>query len=111
MFELRQSEVNGNGVFATQDIPAETVIGVWCTKDIKQGVRFLYNEGMECRWYETAILGRYCNHSLTPNTSLIVTDSDLTLVSNGILEGEEIITNYNWVTEHIGYIIDTTNID
>ena len=110
MFELRESEINGNGVFSTQDIPLGTEIGVWCCKDGSRGVRYLYNEGMECKWYETAILGRYCNHSSTPNTSVTKTDDKLILVSNGILTGEEILTNYNWVTEYIGYNIDTSGL-
>jgi hypothetical protein len=105
MFELRQSDINGTGVFATQDIPSGTELGIWCCKDISKGVRYLYNEGMECKWYETAILGRYCNNSDSPNTSLIVNEDSLILVSSEILSGEEILAKYTWVTEHIGYIL------
>lgn len=105
MFELRESDVNGTGVFATQDIPSGTELGIWCCKDVSKGVRYLYNEGMECKWYETAILGRYCNHSDSPNTSLIVNEDSLILVSSEILSGQEILANYTWATEHIGYIL------
>jgi hypothetical protein len=110
MFELRESDVNGTGVFATQDIPSGTELGIWCCKDVSKGVRYLFNEGMECKWYETAILGRYCNHSSTPNTSVTKNNDELILISNGILNGEEILTNYNWATEHIGYNIDTSGL-
>lgn len=111
MFELRQSEINGNGVFCTQDIPLGTEIGIWCCTDISKGVRTLYNEGMSCNWYETEILGRYCNHSLTANTSLVINEDELILVSNGISKDEEILTDYNWVTEHIGFIVDTNTFE
>ena len=110
MIELRESQINGNGVFTTEDIPNGIEIGVWCTKDSSKGVRYLYNEGMECKWYETSILGRYCNHNNSPNTSILVNENELILISNGILTGEEILTNYNWTTEHIGYIIDTSGL-
>lgn len=111
MIELRESQINGIGVFATQDIPLGTEIGIWCCTDISKGVRTLYNEGMSCKWYETAMLGRYCNHSLTPNTSVLANKNELILVSNGIAKDEEIVANYNWATEHIGFIVDTTSID
>jgi SET domain-containing protein len=111
MIEIKESQINGNGVFSTEDIPSGTEIGIWCSTDISKGVRTLYNEGMSCNWYETAILGRYCNHSLTPNTSVLANENELILVSNGINKDEEIIANYNWATEHTGYILDTTSID
>ena len=106
MFELRDSEINGKGVFATEDIPNGITLGVWCTKNAKKGVRYLYNEGMECNWYETEILGRWCNHSNTPNISINASESELLLVSNGILSGDEILVNYSWVTEHTGFIVN-----
>ena len=111
MLELRESQINGKGVFATEDIPVGTEIGVWCCTDKKNAVRVLYNEGMSCNWYETAMLGRYCNHSLTPNTSVLANENELILISNGISKDEEILTDYNWSTEHIGFIVDTTSID
>jgi hypothetical protein len=111
MIELRESQINGTGVFATQDIPENIAIGKWCSKTYEVGGRYLYNEGMDCKWYETPMLGRYCNHSLTPNTSLVVNEDELILVSNGISKDEEILANYNWSTEHIGFIVDTTSID
>ena len=111
MIEIKESTIHGKGVFATQDIPLNTEIGIWCCTDISKGVRVLYNGGMSSSWYETAMLGRYCNHSLTPNTSVIANEKELILISNGISKDEEILVNYNWVTEHIGFIVDTTNID
>lgn len=103
MFELKESEINGTGIFATEYIAENTIIGTWCTKDRTQGIRFLFNEGMECIWYETEILGRYCNHNISPNTYIQVNSSDLVLISKGILKDEEILTNYNWVKEYIGF--------
>ena len=46
MFELRESEINGNGVFSIQDIPLGTELGIWCCKNVSKGVRYLFNEGM-----------------------------------------------------------------
>jgi hypothetical protein len=111
MFELRESQIHGNGVFATEDIPSGTEIGIWCCTDKKNTVTLLYNEGMSTNWYETAILGRYCNHSIIPNTSVLANENELILVSNGIAKDEEVVANYNWATEHIGFIVDTTSID
>lgn len=111
MIEIRESQINGKSVFATEDIPLDIEIGIWCCKDASKGVRLLYNKGMCCYWYETEILGRYCNHSLTPNTSVIANENELILISNGISKDEEILVNYNWVTEHIGFIVDTSSMD
>ena len=90
MFELRQSDINGTGVFATQDIPSGTELGIWCCKDVSKGVRYLYNEGMECKWYETAILGRYCNNSDSPNTSLIVNEELVNQQLRALAESQDL---------------------
>ena len=111
MIEIKESTIHGKGVFATEDITSGTEIGIWCCTDKKNTVRILYNKGMSCVWYETAMLGRYCNHSLTPNTSVIANEKELILISNGISKDEEILVNYNWVTEHIGFIVDTSSMD
>jgi SET domain-containing protein len=60
---------------------------------------------MDKKWWETSDLGRYCNHSLVPNTIVIGTGNKLELISSRIIQlGEEILVDYRKVTEFTGYI-------
>ena len=106
MIEIRESDINGKGVFATEDIPSGAEIGIWCCTEKRNTVRVLYNEGMSCAWYETAILGRYCNHSNTPNTEMLISENSISLLSKGIMANEEILVDYKWCEMITGYKVD-----
>jgi SET domain-containing protein len=70
-----------------------------------KGAGILHQEHMDKKWWETSDLGRYCNHSLTPNTTVIYPDDRLELKANRKIEsGEEILVYYRKVTEFTGYI-------
>ena len=76
--EVRESGIQGLGLFTTSKIKANTVIGVALRNGVKTHA------------------GRYVNHSPNPNTKLIVRDmANIDLVAiRDIDEGEEITTNY-----------------
>lgn len=98
-----------NSIIATEDIPVGECIGIWITTYRTLGGRLLYNkETMVDKWYETIDLGRYCNHSNTPNTytkkdmgffhdipaNKSVLQNVVWLYSNGVSAGEEIFCDY-----------------
>lgn len=76
-YEVRPSSIEGMGVFATKDI--EGVVG-----------KFKADE-----WY---VLGRYANHSATPNTTCFLHNSDLVLKGK-VAKDEEITVDYFQVRE------------
>ncbi|MNQ89722.1 SET domain protein [compost metagenome] len=60
---------------------------------------------MRKKWWETDDLGRYCNHSLTPNTTVVSQGDKLELKANRKIEyGEEVLVDYRKITEFTGYI-------
>lgn len=93
-------------ITATKDIVVGEIIGLWVTeKRMSAPCRQLFQEHMEKEWWETADIGRYCNHSDYPNTSVTATTSELMLYAKSyILMDEEITVNYNEVQIHTGYI-------
>ena len=101
--------INGLGIIATEYIPKNTIIGIWLSKNRISNNRVLYQEGMTSMWYEYPELGRYCNHSILPNTYYIINDVDVIIVSNEIQKGSEIFVNYNWCTDITGYQVNTLN--
>jgi len=74
---IRQSNIQGKGLFATCDISADTVI-------------------MPSRFNgKRTIAGRYVNHSNTPNAKMMMNGDNMSLVSIHVIrEGDEITTNY-----------------
>ena len=76
-YEVRESPIEGLGVFATTDLSG--VIGAFKTDD----------------WY---VLGRYTNHSPTPNTKCFLLNDTLVLQGD-VAKGEEITVDYFQVRE------------
>jgi hypothetical protein len=101
--------VNGLGTIATEDIAYSVLIDVWVSKTRVDNIRCLSQDTMTDVWFEYPGLGRYSNHSETPNTYYELDGNNVNILSNGILINEEITVNYNWCTSITGYTIDLTN--
>ncbi|MEM1353455.1 MAG: SET domain-containing protein [Planctomycetota bacterium] len=94
MFEVRESPLHGRGLFATQFIPGDTVIGWLKTKKAKKKKL----DGPYVLWVDrnkpvrvTCDL-RYINHSSKPNAAYY---DDLSVMALRDIEpGEEIVHNY-----------------
>lgn len=100
MFEVNDtSKYTGKGIFATEDIPEGTNIGLWISKNAEPGCRYL----IEGEWFEINPIGRYANHSDNPNTEYLKEGDDVYLVSKGISEGDEILSNYWWAYNITGF--------
>ena len=77
--EKRQSDIHGYGMFATEDIPAQTLIGLG-------SVNYKYK----------TLLGRYTNHSINPNCLFVyLANNDVVMISlRDISSGEELLIDY-----------------
>lgn len=77
--EKRQSDIHGYGMFATEDIPSQTLIGLG-------SVNYKYK----------TLLGRYTNHSINPNCLFVyLANNDVVMMSlRDILSGEELLIDY-----------------
>jgi hypothetical protein len=109
-YTIRQSDIEGMGIFATADIPLDEIIGIWTTTIWTPDGRCMFQDGMEVPWYETADLGRYCNDSRTPNSTAILVNGEFMLYSNGILIDDEITVDYNIFLDHSKYVLGNPNI-
>lgn len=89
----------GIAVFSNKVFVKDEIIGEYIGVLQNENGRKLYN-GM----YESAILGRYCNHNSKPNTNLVELETgSIILISNtNINIGDEITTNYLEVERMIG---------
>lgn len=102
MLEIKQSQLcESNGVFSDTHLPEGEVVGIWASKSAV-GIK-LFQEGMKEPWYESQVLGRYVNHSLTPNTVVFLENDNLLLRSKNITVGEEITVDYTVLKDLIGY--------
>jgi len=81
---IQKSDIEGLGLFATEDIPVGEVIGV----------THVYDERFKDHYIRTAT-GAFINHSDTPNIKL-VTDNDMRYGKSlrHIKKGEELCTQY-----------------
>jgi SET domain-containing protein len=77
--EKRQSDIHGYGMFAIEDIPAQTLIGLG-------SVNYKYK----------TLLGRYTNHSINPNCLFVyLANNDVVMISlRDISSGEELLIDY-----------------
>ena len=102
MLEIKSSNyVNGKGVFTDSAIPSGELIGIWAST--KQIGRLLFQDGMSEPWYESQVLGRYVNHSDSPNTEVRINGDSLFLYSTGIEANCEITVDYSNSENLIGY--------
>lgn len=96
MFEVRESPLHGRGLFATQYIPEDTVIGWLKTKKAKKKKHDL--NGPYILWIDgdkpvrVTCNMRFINHSDQPNAAYY---DDLSVMALRDIEpGEEIVHNY-----------------
>lgn len=108
-FEICKDNSKNNKICSLKIILKNEIIGVWVTdKPTSTQSRFLFQEQMQKKWWETDDLGRYCNHSEKPNTSVIYSPGKLELkASRTIQKGEEILVNYKEITRYTGYVPET----
>jgi hypothetical protein len=92
---MGESEIAGQGIFASRDYPPDAVIGVGLTDGGKDEL------GVQI-WNLTE-LARYCNHQTRANAKL-VRDGDLyhLVASRPITQDEEIVADYAQVSRAIG---------
>lgn len=98
-FELRQSQISGKGLFATELIKNGETVVRWNPKVLtkeqanqlpeEEQKHYLYPEGDKFLWMQPP--ERYMNHSCEPNT-YVVGQSDVAL--RDIQPGEEITSDY-----------------
>lgn len=70
-------------ITVTQKILINETIGIWVIdKPMSNKSRYLFQKQMSKAWWETDDLGRYCNHSLTPNTIVVFEENQLVLKAN-----------------------------
>jgi len=81
---ISASNIEGLGLFAVEDIPSNTQLGIGHVKD----------ERFEDGWIRTP-LGGFINHSDTPNCDLIENEEFILLATNrDIMAGEELTLLY-----------------
>lgn len=98
-YEKGISELHGYGIIASENYSKDELIGTWCSKTPSGVGRRLNSE-----WYESNLIGRYCNHSLTPNTYYKIINGDTLLYAkNKILISDEITVDYVWAYEITGF--------
>ena len=62
---LKKSDIHGYGLFATEDIPEDTILGI----------SHVYHDLFPDGWIRTP-LGGFYNHSETPNCELVTNNMD-----------------------------------
>lgn len=98
MYSIKKSEIHGKGIIADRSISEGVIIGEWITLKPDPDFRRLSDHH-----YETDPIGRYCNHSDSPNTEIMTTVFGIYLVSKGIDKDEEITVDYRIAENITGY--------
>ena len=98
-FEIKNSKINGKGLFVTDLIKKGETVVAWNPKVLtkeeasklpaEEQKRYLYSDGDNMLWMQPP--ERYMNHSCDPNTQ-VVGRSDVAL--RDIQKGEEITSDY-----------------
>ena len=105
-FKVNKDDPYNNKITSIRIIAENEIIGVWVTdKPLSKKSRYLFQPHMTKKWWETDDLGRFCNHSLTPNTTVIPYPDRLLLkASRQIQNNEEIVVDYREITRFTDYI-------
>jgi len=94
-FTLIVLPVKGTGVFSNIYFETEDLVGTYI-----QNTPSRNGSRLTGTLWETDLLGRYCNHSETPNTSLVKVETGYLLYANRPIDrGDEITVSYH-VVEH-----------
>jgi len=88
MYEIRESKIQGKGVFAKSDIPKNFNLGIAFKK--------INDTGNPDDDYERTKLGEYVNHSSVKNNlSYLADNKDIFFIAkNNIKREEELLINY-----------------
>lgn len=107
-YKINKEDLTNIKITAIQDILPNESIGIWVIdKPMSENSRYLFQNHMQKKWWETDDLGRYCNHSLTPNTISFLHNDNVELKAKTLIQkGTEILVDYRKITEWIGYIPD-----
>jgi len=97
-FTLVVIQGRGTGVFSNVYLNAEDLVGIYIENKPNRIGRKL----TDTLW-ETYPLGRFCNHSERPNTSLVQTEIGYNLYDNRPIDiGEEVTVSYHVVEYKLG---------
>ena len=98
-FKVVEFQTRGKGLITEDTIFPGTIIGTYLSKDLEpitEG-RILYDG-----WIESIPIGRYVNHSRTPNSNVSLEGNNIYLISNNVIDyRDEITVNYLEVAELI----------
>ncbi|AWK04724.1 hypothetical protein HYN56_11015 [Flavobacterium crocinum] len=105
-YAINKSDPNNIKITANSNIESDEYIGIWVTdKPTSKNSRYLFQKQMSKSWWETDDLGRYCNHSNSPNTNITYQAEKLELKAiRQITKHEEILVDYRKLKELIGFI-------
>jgi hypothetical protein len=97
-FTLIVVQGRGTGVFSNEYLNTEDLVGVFLEdKPNKLGRR------LTGTLWESNMLGRFCNHSERPNTSLVQTEVGYNLYANRPIDiGDEVTVSYHVVEYKLG---------
>ena len=86
--KIKESKIDGQGLFTDKNITAETVLGM---SHIKAPAGSFENDVIRTP------LGGFINHSNQPNSELVETDAAFYLVTlSDLKSGDEITVKYQW---------------
>jgi SET domain-containing protein len=97
---IKQSEIEGLGLFAIKDIPSNVFLGL----------THVFNTNFEDKYIRTPLAGFY-NHSENPNILSITTDQLLDLTVGTILSNETITELQNVNAYKYKYLVTIKNIE
>lgn len=89
MYKTSSIVHKGVGIVASKEIKEGTFLGVYFKKDIEliKDCSYVFNG-----WIETYPLGRYLNHSFSPNLSFEITNCEVQLYTNIAVSRETELT-------------------
>lgn len=95
MYEVKESIIHGNGLFATETIKKGTLIGHFKGRRVKKdGTHVLWIQDDDENWYGLRVINdlKYMNHSSKPNAE--IGDNLEVIAIKKINEGTEITIHY-----------------
>ena len=92
-FTLIMLQDKGASVFSNKDFNTEELVGVYI-----QNTPSKVGSQLTDTFWESDPLGRFCNHSERPNTTLVKTETGYNLYANRPIErGDEVTVSYHAV--------------
>ena len=116
LYHVKESGIHGKGAFASVKLNKDSDLGIIVVRG-ENNIRFFrrYNTDRFFKdkdqkvFKEHRSLGRYLNHSETPNCEIVINNNTCSLRTiNEVQEGEELTTNYKPFRDAYlgGYMID-----